>query len=325
MDSLRDIRLFVAAVEEGSFSGAAARENATQSGVSQHIRNLETRLGVSLFTRATSCVIPTRAGTLYYRRCVQILRQFDEAGRQARAFTGSCAEVRVGLPPWLTRRVLAPAILQFQSAQPNATINIIEAQSAALVEAVKNDELTFAVVPAMPDLRACRRELFARSPELMVAANRPNECSPWDSSARRPLRLVIPSRTHVRRSAVENYCEINGYEIAEFIELDTILGTLDLVASTDWVTILPALILATEADYSRFVSRPLMAPTLSYDLLAISPARRELDPAGLTFLGLLQNQVASSLDAFLDKPTPGLSWRGPGRSTVRDEGTAVDS
>lgn len=35
--SLRGIRLFVAACEELSFTLAAQRENATQSGVSQHI------------------------------------------------------------------------------------------------------------------------------------------------------------------------------------------------------------------------------------------------------------------------------------------------
>jgi DNA-binding transcriptional LysR family regulator len=39
--SLRDIRLFIAAYEERSFTAAATRENATQSGVSQHIRKLE--------------------------------------------------------------------------------------------------------------------------------------------------------------------------------------------------------------------------------------------------------------------------------------------
>ncbi|HIC67388.1 MAG TPA: LysR family transcriptional regulator, partial [Paracoccus sp.] len=44
--SLRDISIFVAAYEERSFTAAAERENATQSGVSQHMRNLEYMLGV---------------------------------------------------------------------------------------------------------------------------------------------------------------------------------------------------------------------------------------------------------------------------------------
>ena len=42
--SLRQIRAVVAVCEEGSFTRAAARENATQSGISQHIAALERSL-----------------------------------------------------------------------------------------------------------------------------------------------------------------------------------------------------------------------------------------------------------------------------------------
>ena len=44
-ESLRDFHLFVAVYEERSFTAAAAREHATQSGVSQHVRKLEDSLG----------------------------------------------------------------------------------------------------------------------------------------------------------------------------------------------------------------------------------------------------------------------------------------
>ena len=47
--SVRDIRLFVAAYEERSFTAAATREHATQSGVSQHIAKLEQHFRVALF------------------------------------------------------------------------------------------------------------------------------------------------------------------------------------------------------------------------------------------------------------------------------------
>ena len=80
--TLRDIRLFVAAYEERSFTGAATRENATQSGVSQHIRKLEESFGVDLFSRDKGRVAPTPAGDGYYRRCIDV-RAFTKrpAGR----------------------------------------------------------------------------------------------------------------------------------------------------------------------------------------------------------------------------------------------------
>ena len=58
---MQNLRIFVAAYEEGSFTLAANRENATQSGVSQHIRNLEDRYGVQLFRREKGRVFPTPA------------------------------------------------------------------------------------------------------------------------------------------------------------------------------------------------------------------------------------------------------------------------
>ncbi|MSQ56800.1 MAG: LysR family transcriptional regulator [Limnohabitans sp.] len=64
--TLRGIQLFVAAYEELSFTLAASRENATQSGVSQHVGDLEETLGVKLFIRKLGTVKPTPAGRIYY-------------------------------------------------------------------------------------------------------------------------------------------------------------------------------------------------------------------------------------------------------------------
>jgi len=60
-ESLRDIRIFLAAYEERSFTAAAIHEHATQSGVSQHIRKLEEGFRVKLFSRAKGQVSPTPA------------------------------------------------------------------------------------------------------------------------------------------------------------------------------------------------------------------------------------------------------------------------
>ena len=65
-ESLRSIQVFVAAYEERSFT-AAAREHATQSGVSQHVRKLEERLGAKLFSRDRGRRADA-AGEAYYER-----------------------------------------------------------------------------------------------------------------------------------------------------------------------------------------------------------------------------------------------------------------
>ena len=72
--ALRQVRAIIAACEEGSFTRAAARENATQSGISQHVAAIERTLGVRLFERSSAGVRPTPAGLRYYRRCIAALQ-----------------------------------------------------------------------------------------------------------------------------------------------------------------------------------------------------------------------------------------------------------
>lgn len=55
------LRSFLAVVEAGSLSAAAARTTTTQPTLSRHIRELETALGVILFTRSVRGLDPTEA------------------------------------------------------------------------------------------------------------------------------------------------------------------------------------------------------------------------------------------------------------------------
>src|ERR1700730_11711943 len=131
----RDLRLFVAAYEEGSFTAAAARENATQSGVSQHMHKLETGFGIKLFIRGPGSITPTPAGEMYYRHCVEILRAFQTCKNEIAKFRGGLSgEVVVGLMPTLTRCALTPALAAFVDRHPNARVRVVEGYSAMLTE-----------------------------------------------------------------------------------------------------------------------------------------------------------------------------------------------
>ena len=61
-EKLQHLRYFVAVFEEGSFSAGAQRVNATQSGLSMHVRQLEDRFQVQLLNRSSTGVTPTEAG-----------------------------------------------------------------------------------------------------------------------------------------------------------------------------------------------------------------------------------------------------------------------
>src|SRR4029078_8897029 len=84
--ALRQIRAIIAVCEEGSFTRAAVRENATQSGISQHVPAAERTLRIQLFERSTTGVKPTPAGQRYYKRCIEAVGHLDNAREEVRGF-----------------------------------------------------------------------------------------------------------------------------------------------------------------------------------------------------------------------------------------------
>jgi DNA-binding transcriptional LysR family regulator len=289
--SLRDIRLFVAAFEERSFTAAALREHATQSGVSQHIRKLEDGLGVQLFSRDKGQVVPTPAGNSYYAKCIEVLRAHAGATIAAKAFaTGLDGSIVVGLMPTMTRCMLAPVLDSFTSAHPNIVIRIVEGYSAPLTQQVRSGELDFAIVPALPALSGLKSRIFLRTPEVLVTGHSSRRVHGKPISLRElgPLKIVLPSRMNTRRQSFENYCGDNGIEISRLIEMDAMLGTLDFVARSDWLTVLPGIMMAIDDASGRLKTHPIADPPFSLDLVLIEPSRRPLSQPAQVFLDLLQ-------------------------------------
>lgn len=76
--NIGQIRYFVAAFEEGSFSAAARRQFVTVQAVSKAVADLERELGDSLFSRKSRSVFPTEFGTAFYARASLVLEEFNK-------------------------------------------------------------------------------------------------------------------------------------------------------------------------------------------------------------------------------------------------------
>jgi LysR family transcriptional regulator, nitrogen assimilation regulatory protein len=316
--SLLDIRLFVAVYEERSFTAAALREHATQSGVSQHIRKLEQGLGIQLFTRDKGQVAATPAGDNYYQRCIDILRAHATATSVAKSFAkGIDGNIVIGLMPTMTRCMLAPVLLAYAEAHPNTNVRIVEGYSAPLTQQVRAGDLDFAVVPALPGLPGLKSRLFLRTPEVLVAGTAAAwiHLAPIALAGLGPLKLALPSRVNTRRQLIETYCAANGIEIARLIEMDAMMGTLDFVSRSDWLTILPGIMMAVDDPAGRLKVAPLADPPMSLDLVLIEPSRKPLSPAASLFLDMLQKE-AERLNA---------RWTVPIRRRALTGGTHGDS
>ena len=293
--SLHQVRAVIAVCEEGSFTRAASRENATQSGISQHIAAVERSVGVRLFERSAKGVRPTPAGTRYYRRCIEAVGTLQTAGEEMRALAGRLSgNLRVGLMPTFTRAALAPALKDYVRDYPDVKLKIVEGYSAVLTDMVLAAELDFAVVPTFEGRVGLKSRLLARDREMLISgrARGLTALAPTRLADCVPLKIVVPGTHNIRRRNLETYFQTNGIPIEDRIEMDAMIGTLEFVARSDWVAVLPSIICINDVGRGDLVVNPIVDPPLFAEFVVISPARRPLGGEARRFLDRIEDEIA---------------------------------
>ena len=299
--ALRQIRAIIAVCEEGSFTRAAARDNATQSGVSQHVAAVEKKLGVKLFERTAGGVTPTPAGYRYYKSCVEAVGALENAAEQARSLAGKVTgELRIGLMPTFTRAVLAPVLDDFVPRCPEVRLHIVEGYSNLLTEMVLDGELDFAVVPAFEGALGLKSRLLVRDREMLISGPK-RGLAPLAAirlADIRPLKIVVPGPDNIRRRNLDTYLQSLGVEVEAMLEMDAMIATLEFVARSDWVTVLPSVISVNDIGRGELIVNPIVDPELHAEFVVIQPTRRTLSTQARLFLQRFEQEVAHIHDVW---------------------------
>ena len=97
--NINSLRVFERVYQTKSMTAAAKQMNLTQSGVSQHIKNLEKSLGVTLFDRIKHRLIPTKESEQLATLLIRYFRNIEhELVKLAGKKTALRGEVTIGLP-----------------------------------------------------------------------------------------------------------------------------------------------------------------------------------------------------------------------------------
>jgi DNA-binding transcriptional LysR family regulator len=170
--SLDQLRAFIAAADEGSFSAAGRRLRRAQSVVSQTLANLEGQLGVKLFDRGARLPMLTDQGRALLADARAVAGNVDLLKARAKSLAG-------GLEPELSVAVdvvfpLAPftaAVAAFQKEFP-ATLLRFDVESSAVIEPVLDGHCAVGV---MASLRVAPPQLTG---ERLLAIRTPMVVSP---------------------------------------------------------------------------------------------------------------------------------------------------
>jgi len=153
--SLDQLRTFIAAAEEGSFSAAGRKLRRSQSLVSQTVANLEGQLSVPLFDRANKYPRLTEAGQALLHEAKAVVGGMD--GFKARARTmaeGLEPELSVVIDVVYPMSALTDAVGFFRKTYPNTPLRLYVEALGGVIQPVLDGRCRFGVIgtfPAIPD------------------------------------------------------------------------------------------------------------------------------------------------------------------------------
>ncbi|GAA0795940.1 LysR family transcriptional regulator [Marinobacterium sediminicola] len=168
MDKLGEMQVFVAIVRSGGFSSAARELGLSPSAVSKQVTRLEKRLGVRLLHRTTRSVRTTEAGQQFYRRCVKIMADVEDA-EDLISDLGQLpkGKLRINSTPGYARHQLMPLLIEFQQLYPGITIELdLTGQTVNLVR--EQVDLAFRLGELRDTSLVARR--LCESPRIVCAS-----------------------------------------------------------------------------------------------------------------------------------------------------------
>ena len=149
--TLDQLRTFIAAAEEGSFSAAGRKLHRAQSVVSQTLANLEAQLGVTLFDRSARYPTLTEGGRALLQGARSVADHMD-------GFKAHAQSMREGLEPELSvvvdvlypMRALTCAVGHCREVYPHTPLRLYVEALGGVIQPVLNGTCRIGIIGSLP-------------------------------------------------------------------------------------------------------------------------------------------------------------------------------
>jgi DNA-binding transcriptional LysR family regulator len=293
MDRLASIAAFVRVVENGGFTAAARHLDLSATMVSNHVQELEDRLGARLLNRTTRKVSLTEIGREYYERSVHILADLDEADLAASALQATPrGRLRVHCHPNLTR-FIAPVVVPYLRDNPEVSVDLRRGDQMIDLLQEEFDLAIHPFVPSDSSLMVRRlanwRHVLCCSPSYLETHPEPG--SPADLSAHNCIRYAF-----YPFGDEWHFMNPDGGPLTVRVKGNLVTSDLELVrlAATDGLGVMLIAPFNIHEELRAGSLVPLLRnyPTAEFSIAAVYPHRRHLAPKVRVFIDALARLFA---------------------------------
>jgi len=171
--SLDQLRAFIAAVDEGSFSAGARRLNRAQSAVSELVSNLEAQIGVRLFDRSERYPKLTPAGVLLVADARNVVANVDLLKARAKGISGGLeSELSAVIDVLFPIESIAESALEFRVRFPRTPLRLYVEALGGAYQPVLDGRCGFGVVGSLPDAPSSMTVERLQSVDMIMVASR---------------------------------------------------------------------------------------------------------------------------------------------------------
>lgn len=170
--SMDQLRTFIAAADEGSFSAAGRKLRRAQSVVSHTLANLELQVGFALFDRGGRYPQLTEAGRALLEQAREAANSMDAFKARARMLAGGLEpELAVAVDVMFPIATLTDAVKAFHQQFPATPLRLYVEAMGAVVQPLLDGRCRIAVIGSLPDVPDdCASDYLLEVPSEIVAA-----------------------------------------------------------------------------------------------------------------------------------------------------------
>jgi len=290
---IRQLRYFIAIVEEKSISAAAKRLHLSQPPLSQQLKAMEEELGSILIERSKKHLEVTEAGKALYKYALQMIQLMDEAKMEVKE-VGSGVKGRLTIGINTFSDVSLPEILhQFRNHYPKVTFKIQQNESAVLCQLVRDRVIELAIIRLPLELNDFSVVHLYNEPFYFITSNRQK---PFNHEVTltdiQNYPLILPSTqglgVHYLILEAFSRMNLNPYLVGECSDISLLM---DLISSDFCTSIVPETLLKRHKGYAIHAYKISGATEFSSPVGLIWMKNYRLSNTAQHFIELLKNHL----------------------------------
>lgn len=291
--SIKQIKAFLALVEEDNFTRAAQKIHLSQPAFSSLIANLEQEIGYRLFDRDTRKVCLNENGIHFIKLARELMFAYERTTKEIRSHANAYKEKLIlAVMPSIVVQWVSQLLATFHHRHANIKVELLDTQWDLCLQALLQGHAELALTAKSPSLTEISSEfLFSDKFHLICHINHPLACK--DNIQLKDL-LEYDMIGFTKGTSIRHYVDkiVDLFGINYVVEVSQLTTMMGLVAANYGIGLVPRLTLF-QFEHNNLVVKDVQDMNLERSIYLIKHKERKLSAQAENFYHHIKANIFS--------------------------------